>query len=196
VRRWTKTNHEVLHNSVAETLEIKIENRYWNEHNFVFRDGDMFYHAKGATPVDDKFLPDTAGVQIVPLNMTEPVLIIRGEGELGFAPHGAGRNFSRSAHKRAMAGRSDEEIFAAETAGVDARFFSGNIDISELPSAYKPAGTVRDQMARFGLAEVVDEIEPFGCIMAGDWERDAPWVKRAAARRAAREADGKQEVRQ
>lgn len=191
IRKWTKANHNGIHQAAVEAAGLKVHERFWNEHNFVFRDGDMFFHAKGATPVDDKFLPDNAGVQIVPLNMAEPVLIIRGgaaPGALGFAPHGAGRNYSRTAHKRAMAGRSDEAIFAEETVGVDARFFSGNIDISELPSAYKPAGAVRDQMARFDLAEVVDEIEPFGCIMAGDWERDAPWVKRAAARRAAREA--------
>jgi len=26
-------------------------------------------------------------------------------------------------------------------------------------------------------AEVVDTIEPVGCIMAGDWQRNAPWRK-------------------
>ena len=60
IRQWTKTNHQVIHNSV-ETLEIEIENRYWNEHNFVFKDGDLFYHAKGATPLDAKFMPDITG---------------------------------------------------------------------------------------------------------------------------------------
>ena len=37
-------------------------------------------------------------------------------------------------------------------------------------------------MRRFDLSEVVDEIHPFGCIMAGDWERDAPWRLKAAAK--------------
>ena len=37
IRQWTKTNHEVLHNTVAEKLDISIEDRYWNEHNFVFK---------------------------------------------------------------------------------------------------------------------------------------------------------------
>ena len=45
-------------------------------------------------------------------------------------------------------------------------------------------------MAQFDLAEVVDEITPFGCIMAGDWERDAPWRKKAAAKWAAK-AEGR-----
>jgi tRNA-splicing ligase RtcB (3'-phosphate/5'-hydroxy nucleic acid ligase) len=165
----------------------KAKERFWNEHNFVFRRGDLFYHAKGATPISADFLPDTSGVQIVPMNMAEPVLLIRGaetDTNLGFAPHGAGRNYSRSAHKRGLGDVPEAEVFAQETAGLDARFFSGHIDVSELPSAYKPASTVRAQMARFGLAEVVDEILPYGCIMAGDWERDAPWRKRKDARAA------------
>ncbi|MEM8849366.1 MAG: RtcB family protein, partial [Pseudomonadota bacterium] len=160
-------------------------------HNFVFRKGDLFYHAKGATPVDVEMLPDTSGVQIVPLNMAEPVLLIRGavtDRNLGFAPHGAGRNYSRSAHKRAMAGETEQAIFDRETDGLDVRFYSPHIDISELPSAYKPAATVRAQMAQFDLADVVDEIEPHGCIMAGDWERTAPWRLKAQAKHAAKAA--------
>ena len=189
IRAWTKANHNCLHQATAEEANATVKERFWNEHNFVFRKGDLFYHAKGATPIDLDMMPDTNGTQIVPLNMAEPVLLIRGAvnaRNLGFAPHGAGRNFSRSAHKRAMGDRTDLEIFAEETQGIDARFFSRNIDISELPSAYKPAATVRAQMAKYGLADVVDEITPYGSIMSGDWERDAPWKIKARAKQAAR----------
>ncbi|MFQ6552298.1 RtcB family protein [Aestuariibius insulae] len=189
IRKWTKANHNCLHAATARIANADMKDRFWNEHNFVFRKGDLYWHAKGATPIDDEMLPDTGGIQIVPLNMAEPVLLIRSnptEVNLGFAPHGAGRNYSRSAHKRAMGGRTEAEIFAEETNGLDVRFYSGNVDISELPSAYKPAATVRDQMARYKLADVVDEIEPYGSIMAGDWERDAPWRKKAQAKHAAR----------
>ena len=185
IRQWTKSNHNGLHQATAETARAEVRERFWNEHNFVFRKGDLYYHAKGATPVDAEMLPDTNGVQIVPLNMAEPVLLVRGgatAGNLGFAPHGAGRNMSRSAHRRARAGRTEEAIFAEETQGLDVRFFSGHIDISELPSAYKNAASVRAQMQRFGLAEVVDEIVPHGSIMAGDWERTAPWRLKAQAK--------------
>lgn len=185
IRRWTKANHEGLHQAVTVATGARVTKRFWNEHNFVFRRNGMFYHAKGATPVDGDFLPETSGVQIVPLNMAEPVLLIRGqttEANLGFAPHGAGRNRSRAAHKRGLGGQDEAVVFARETAGIDARFWSGHIDVSELPSAYKPAATVRSQMRRFDLAEVVDEIHPFGCIMAGDWERDAPWRLKAIAK--------------
>ena len=71
-----------------------------------------------------------------------------------------------------------EEVFAEETAGLDVRFFSNEIDVTELPSAYKNAATVRAQMEEFGLGEVVDEVLPYGCIMAGDWQKNAPWKRK------------------
>ena len=63
------------------------------------------------------------------------------------------------------------------------RFFSNEIDITELPTAYKNAKTVRDQMDEFGLGTVIDEVLPYGCIMAGDWQKNAPWKKRKRRRR-------------
>ncbi|MBT32597.1 MAG: RNA-splicing ligase RtcB [Thalassobius sp.] len=185
VRAWTKLNHETIHNATCEMLKLEPQLRFWNEHNFVFKEGDMFYHAKGATPLDDKFVPDSyKGLRLIPLNMSEPVLIVKGqttESNLGFAPHGAGRNITRSQHKRNNEARTVEEIFQTETAGLDVRFFSGKIDISELPSAYKSAKNVQQQMKEFGLGEVVDEILPYGCIMAGDWKTDPPWLKKKKA---------------
>ena len=180
IRKWTKKNHEVLHDAALEKLGIEKENRFWNEHNFVFKDGDLFYHAKGATPLDPKFMPDITGPRLIPLNMSEPVLIVEGKtttANLGFAPHGAGRNVSRTQHRKSKAG-TFEEIFEEETKGLDVRFFSNEIDITELPSAYKNAETVRNQMEEFGLGEVIDEVIPYGCIMAGDWQKNATWKRR------------------
>lgn len=108
--------------------------------------------------------------------MAEPVLITahRDRPEtLGFAPHGAGRNLSRTAYLRANAPEYPP--------GIDVRFFSGRPDLSELPGAYKDAAAVRAQIERFDLATVIDEVLPFGSIMAGDWEANAPWRKRRAA---------------
>lgn len=182
VREWTKLNHTVIHNATVQKIGKDPLYRFWNEHNFVFKDGDLFYHAKGATPLDDKFVPDSMeGLRLIPLNMSEPVLIVKGEttvNNLGFAPHGAGRNVSRAQHKRSKGNKTIEEVFLEETQGLDIRFFSGNIDISELPSAYKNAQSVQAQMKEFGLGEVLDEIIPYGCIMAGDWEINAPWRKK------------------
>lgn len=184
IRQWTKTNHEVIHNAVASTLALEVKNRYWNEHNFVFKDNDLFYHAKGATPLDAKFLPDVTGPRLIPLNMSEPVLIVEGtttKTNLGFAPHGAGRNISRTQHRNSKTGHI-MQIFKEETKGLDVRFFSNEIDITELPSAYKNAQSVRDQMNEFNLGKVIDEVLPYGCIMAGDWQKNAPWRTKKKAK--------------
>jgi hypothetical protein len=85
---------------------------------------------------------------------------------------------SRSQHKRNQAHQTDEAIFATETEGLDVRFYSKEIDISELPSAYKSAKAVRTQMDEFGLGTVLDEVLPYGCIMAGDCQKNAPWKRR------------------
>lgn len=185
IRKWTKLNHEVLHDATLEKLGIQHCDRYWNEHNFVFKQGDLFYHAKGATPLAAQFMPDVSGPRLIPLNMSEPVLIVQGEttaSNLGFAPHGAGRNISRTAHRKSKEGRSMEAIFQEETAGLDVRFYSGEIDITELPSAYKNADTVRRQMEEFGLGEVIDEVLPYGCIMAGAIQNNAPWNRKRRKR--------------
>ncbi len=44
---------------------------------------------------------------------------------------------------------------------------------------YRP--TVRRQIRDFRLAEMIDSIEPVGCIIARDWQRGAPWRKRRAS---------------
>ena len=187
IRTWTKENHTSIHDATLNKLGIEKQDRYWNEHNFVFKDGDLFYHAKGATPLDDKFMPDITGPRLIPLNMSEPVLIVQGktnERNLGFAPHGAGRNFSRTQHKKSLAHKTIEEVFEEETKGLDIRFFSNEIDISELPTAYKSAKNVRAQIEEYGLCEVLDEVMPYGCIMAGDVQKNAPWKKKKKFRKA------------
>jgi len=186
IRTWTKENHTSIHDATLNKLGIEKEDRYWNEHNFVFKDGDLFYHAKGATPLDDKFMPDITGPRLIPLNMSEPVLIVQGktnERNLGFAPHGAGRNFSRSQHKKSLAHKTIEEVFEEETKGLDIRFFTNEIDISELPTAYKNAKNVRAQIEEYGLCEVLDEVMPYGCIMAGDVQKNASWKKKKKFRK-------------
>jgi tRNA-splicing ligase RtcB (3'-phosphate/5'-hydroxy nucleic acid ligase) len=43
----------------AEKLSAKVADRFWNEHNFVFRKSDgLFYHGKGATPAFDNWAND------------------------------------------------------------------------------------------------------------------------------------------
>lgn len=187
-REWTRFNHFAIHDAMQQAMGNKIVGRLWNEHNFVFRKADgLFYHAKGATPGFAGFSRDDVGRTLVPLNMGQPILIadhgtpISGQPKeaMQFLPHGAGRNLSRTAHMRRLQeefssdarGLSDRDkaaIIERETSGIDVRFYCGNPDLSELPSAYKDPNVVRAQMTKYGLARIVDEVLPSGSLMAGD----------------------------
>ncbi len=171
IRRWTRANHTAIHQATLEAARADVGERFWNEHNFVFKRGDLFYHGKGATPAWGDYAEDATGLTLIPLNMSEPVLVVRGKDAargLGFSPHGAGRNFSRSEHKRRLGSKTPEQQLKAETEGLDIRFHAGGVDASELPSGYKNADAVVRQIKDYDLAEIEDYIDPYGCIMAGD----------------------------
>lgn len=173
-RKWTKLNHYEIHNAVVQLIGGDVEDRFWNEHNFVFQKSDgLFYHAKGATPAFNGFSEDDEGVTLIPLNMAEGVLLVEHNvvetpNTMGFAPHGAGRNLSRTAHIKSLNGRDFNDVLADETKGIDVRFWSGDPDLSELPSAYKDAKKIRSEIERFNLASNVKLIHPLGSIMAGE----------------------------
>lgn len=173
IRKWTKANHTGIHQATTEAVGADLKDRYWNEHNFIFKRDELFYHAKGATPAWDGYAADATGLTLIPLNMAEPVLVVRGsdaDNGLGFSPHGAGRNFSRTEHKRRNSKVTPQEMLEMETENLDIRFFENKIDVSELPSGYKNADSVVRQIDKFGLADIEDYIDPYGCIMAGDIE--------------------------
>lgn len=168
VREWTFENHQAIHNLIVLSGCYNAVDRFWNEHNFVFKRGELYYHAKGATP---GWL-DTYDRSLVPMNMAEPILITRGaevENGIGFLPHGAGRNMSRTAFKKRFPSPDLPE-------GIDIRSYSGTLDTTELPQAYKSAAELKQQMLDYGLAEVIDEIMPYGSIMAGEIEQH--WRKK------------------
>ncbi len=203
VSRWTKANHRSIHRRFLERAGASRITDFGNEHNFVWKRGDYFLHGKGATPAwnDDQGRPLLG---LIPLNMAAPILITLGrnnEKYLSFAPHGAGRNLSRTALKRAYLGKdgfNDKEkiksIVDQHTVGLDIRWYGGSADLSESPVAYKSATQVKAQIEAFGLADVVGEITPLGCIMAGDsgpqpWQREkelTPKQKRQIEHRAER----------
>lgn len=168
VREWTRLSHQAIHELAAQKAGNAIRDRYWNEHNFVFERDGLFFHAKGATPMWDGHSP-----KFIPLNMAEPILVVDRHPDapkdaLGFAPHGAGRDMSRTSFLR-------DNPDVQPPAGIDVRTFSGVLDRSELPQAYKSAAQVRAEIDTHRLAEVIDLIQPYGSIMAG--ELPQPWRK-------------------
>jgi len=170
VARWTKANHRAIHRRFLERIGGSAIAEVGNEHNFVWQRGDSFFHGKGATPAwkDEQGRPQLG---LIPLNMAEPILLVLGADQqdfLSFAPHGAGRNLSRTAMRRKFPDEaSRRHAIERSTAGLDVRWYCGKPDLSETPLAYKDAAQVREQIERFGLAEIVAEIRPLGCIMAG-----------------------------
>lgn len=59
-------------------------------------------------------------------------------------------------------------------------------DISELPNAYKDASAVRAQIEKYDHAMIEDQVLPYGCIMAGDWEHNASWKFKVRKKREAK----------
>ncbi len=50
ISRWTKANHRAIHRRFLEKIGGVAIAELGNEHNFVWKRGDLFYHGKGATP--------------------------------------------------------------------------------------------------------------------------------------------------
>ncbi len=192
IARWTRENHAVLHDAFLRRVGLRPLARLGNEHNFVWKRGEVFLHGKGATPA----WRDSEGrplLGLIPLNMAREILLVLGADNadyLSFCPHGAGRNLSRSAMLRPYKDADGEldparvkQALADTTAGLDVRWYNGAPDLSESPLGYKDAAKVKAQIARFGLATVVGEIEPLGCIMAGE-EEEPYWAKARRLKRA------------
>jgi RNA-splicing ligase RtcB len=180
VSLWTRANHEAIHDRFLNGIGAAKAASFGNEHNFVWQRGDVFMHGKGATPA----WKDSDGrplLGLIPLNMAEPILMVLGADQeefLSFAPHGAGRNVSRTKLRDRYGDEpTQKDVIAHHTRGIDVRWFCGKPDLSETPVAYKNAAQVKAQIKDFGLAEIVAEIRPLGCIMAGDIPR-IDWKKR------------------
>jgi tRNA-splicing ligase RtcB len=185
VSRWTRANHQCIHAGFAKRLGITMAAAVGNEHNFVWQRGRTFLHGKGATPA----WPDEHGrpqLGLIPLHMAAPILLVLGRDNaeyLSFAPHGAGRNISRRAAVKPY--RQDDgtiepkelqRLVKEQTPDLDIRWWHGKADLSETPLAYKSAAQVKAQIEQFRLAEIVAEIQPLGCLMAGD-AGPRPWAR-------------------
>lgn len=171
IREWTRANHAIIHGRVVGPRLI---HTYFNEHNFVWKRGNSFYHGKGATPAWEN------KIGLIPLNMSSSILLVTGKDNddyLSFAPHGAGRNVSRTETLRPFMNKDGERDESAilkavsdQTEGLDIRWYTGKADLSETPLGYKSADQIKKQIDHFKLANIIAEITPLGCMMAGHIE--------------------------
>lgn len=176
VARWTKANHQCIHQQFLKNIESPVIAECANQHNFIWKRNGQFFHGKGATPAwkDDAGRPR---IGLIPLHMNAPILLTLGsnnENYLSFSPHGAGRNLSRTAllkryrsRNKTTSARQLKADLDSATHGIDVRWFLGEPDVTECPVAYKDVISLRKQIKQFNLAEVIAEISPLGCIMAG-----------------------------
>jgi tRNA-splicing ligase RtcB (3'-phosphate/5'-hydroxy nucleic acid ligase) len=186
VGRWTLANHKAIHRRFLENSGGRFITGFGNEHNFVWKKDNIYLHGKGATPawLDQQ---GRALLGLIPMNMAEPILLTLGKNNveyLGFSPHGAGRNRSRSAVVRDYRDRSGEldtarieQEIRDSCSNIEVRWWHGKADLSETPIAYKSAAAVRAQIEEFALATVIAEITPLGSLMAGDAGPQS-WLRR------------------
>lgn len=178
-QRWTIANHKLIHEQTLCALQCKRVSTLTNAHNFVWKHNSKILHGKGATPawIDQK---GRKSIGIIPLNMASEILITLGNNNpdfLCFSPHGAGRNRSRSKtlekFRDSKTGELDKILMDVNlkesTKDLDIRWASNKLDISESPLGYKNKDTIKQQLKEFDLAEIVSEISPRGCIMAGEF---------------------------
>lgn len=184
--RWTKANHELIHTQTLSLLQTQAQCHLSNAHNFVWKHNGKILHGKGATPA----WKDTEGrrrLGIIPLNMTAGILLTFGadaQNFLSFSPHGAGRNKSRSDTLKPflnpLTQKPDTNRIAQTlrtlTGHLDIRWASGKADLSESPLGYKNASEIKRQLQHFALADIATEIQPHGCLMAG--EIPTPWKEK------------------
>jgi len=113
--------------------------------------------------------------------MAEPILITprsRRSQRPRISPHARTELQPLGLHQQNV-GKSEADLIAEQAPGIDVAISAASPDVSELPGAYKNAASMRRQIAKFGLAEVVDQII-----------RSATSCRRLAARRAmAKEAE-------
>ncbi len=144
------------------------------EHHVGGRPKRVLVHRKGAT----RALP--AGHPEVPQpyrHVGQPVLIPGDMGRASFvcvgteramaetfasAAHGAGRTLSRTAARRAGAGRNIARELATRGVVVAAR--SGKTLAEEMPEAYKDAAQVVEALELAGIARVVAKLRPLGVV--------------------------------
>ena len=78
VARWTRRNHQLVHERTLARLGINKLADFGNEHNFVWQRDGLYYHGKGATPAWTRRRPTIRCSGLIPLNMAAPILLTLG----------------------------------------------------------------------------------------------------------------------
>lgn len=126
---------------IVEVVGVLVCDWFWNEYNFVFCCGDLYFYGKGVILVWVDFVVDVdfVGWMIILLNMVELVLIVKGldvDNVLGFSFYGVGCNWLCIEYMCCFGVMIVEEVLVEEIKGFDVRFV-GKVDVLELLLSYK-----------------------------------------------------------
>jgi tRNA-splicing ligase RtcB len=151
--KYSSANHEVIHDSVLNSLGEQVLCFVENHHNFAFKEKignrDFIIHRKGATPAGKGVLG------VIPGSMATPGFIVKGKGNelsLNSAAHGAGRKMSRSVAKKRFEFSELNKLLQQK----QVTLISAGLD--EVPMAYKDIEKIMDQQK--DLVEIIARFDP------------------------------------
>jgi tRNA-splicing ligase RtcB len=166
-RPWTELGLDLVY-------DVAHNNAKWEEHEVEGGLRRLCVHRKGATRA---FPPGHAELGLAHRDLGQPVLIPGDMGRYSFVLlgtaagyretfgstcHGAGRRLSRTAARRAAAGRSLRKEFRDQ--GIEVRAGSYATIAEELPEAYKDVADVVEVVHRAGIGRKVARLKPMGVL--------------------------------
>lgn len=150
MHRVVQAVEEILGVAVERTLEVNCHHNYTSKERHFGR--NVWLSRKGAIDASE----GTWG--LIPGSMGTRSYVVQGKGNrlaLNSAPHGAGRNYSRSSARRTFTGDQLRKAMV----GIEYRDTDAFID--EIPAAYKPIDVVMQDAAdlvevRYELRQIVN----------------------------------------
>lgn len=151
-------NREAMLDEILDTLKLRkaVVEKFCTIHNYIDIEHNIL--RKGAISLEKGELA------IIPLNMRDGSLIVRGKGNPDWncsGPHGAGRILSRSAAKESL----KMEDFKASMNGIYTTSVS-TATIDESPMAYKPMEEIINNIG--DTCEIITRIVPVWNCKAGE----------------------------
>ena len=156
VHEYANWNREAMLDAVVKAfnLENDIVEKFCTVHNYV--DVELGIVRKGAISLQKD------EVAIIPLNMSDGSLIVKGKGNKDWnfsGPHGAGRILSRRAARETL----KMEDFRDSMKGIYTTSVS-SLTIDESPMAYKPVEYITSQIGE--TCEIINRIKPVWNVKA------------------------------
>jgi tRNA-splicing ligase RtcB len=166
--RYAAANHALIHQHIAENLDVRVLLDVENHHNFAWKERhviggverEVIVHRKGATPAGEGVLG------IIPGSMASPGFVVSGRGNaesLHSASHGAGRVMSRKAANEKFNWKDVNRFLRRQ----DVTLISAGLD--EAPMVYKNIHEV--MAAQSDLVTVLGQFDPKLVKMAPHGER-------------------------